>query len=201
MNEQIERIKKDLKELLSDYRYEHSLRVGETAKELARIYQIDEEKAYLAGIIHDIAKEFTKEENVKIMERNGKHLDINSTPRINHALVGAVYAKEKYHLGEDIIHAISSHTIGDIPMSTLDKIVFIADKIEPGKNYPKIEKERQLAKENLDKAIILCMENNHQKLRKENKKVALKSIEVLNNLKNNLHENADQQLNSLSVFF
>ena len=192
MNEQIEKIKKDLKELLSDYRYEHSLRVGETAKELAHIYQIDEEKAYLAGIIHDIAKEFTKEENIKIMERNGKHLDINSTPRINHALVGAVYAKEKYHLDEDIIHAISSHAIGDIPMSTLDKIVFIADKIEPGKNYPKIEEERQLAKKNLDKAIILCIENNHQKLRKENKKVAPKSIEVLNNLKNNLHENADQ---------
>ena len=186
MNEQIKRIKKDLKELLSDYRYEHSLRVGETAKELAHIYHVDEEKDYLAGIIHDIAKEFTKEQNEEIIKRNGYSLDKNSTPRINHAIVGAVYAKEKYHLDEEIIHAIFSHTIGDIPMSTLDKIVFIADKIEPGKNYPKIEEERKLAKENLDKAIILCMENNHQKLRKENKKIAPKSIEVLNDLKNKL---------------
>lgn len=189
MNEQIERIKKDLKESLSDYRYEHSLRVGEVSKELAHIYHIDEEKAYLAGLIHDIAKEFTEEENINIMERNGEYLDIRLTPRINHAIVGAVYAKEKYYLDEEIIHAISSHTIGDIPMSTLDKIVFVADKIEPGKNYPKIEKERQLAKENLDKAIILCIENNHQKLRKENKKISSKSIEVLNDLKNNLHKN------------
>ncbi len=192
MNEQIERIKKDLKESLSDYRYKHSLRVGEVSKELAHIYHVDEEKAYLAGIIHDIAKEFTKEQNEEIIKRNGCSLDKNSTPRINHAIIGAVYAKEKYHLDEDIIHAIFSHTIGDIPMSTLDKIVFIADKIEPGKNYPKIEEERQLAKENLDKAIILCMENNHQKLMKENKKISPKSIEVLNNLKNNLHKNTDQ---------
>ena len=192
MNEQIERIKKDLKELLSDYRYEHSLRVGETSKEFAHIYDIDEEKAYLAGLIHDIAKEFTKEQNEAIMKRNRQTIDKEENPRINHAIVGAVYAKEKYHLDEEIIHAISSHTIGDIPMSTLDKIVFVADKIEPGKNYPKIEEERQLAKENLDKAIILCIENNHQKLMKENKKVAPKSIEVLNNLKNNLHKNTYQ---------
>ena len=186
MNEQIERIKKDLKESLSDYRYEHSLRVGEVSKELAHIYHVDEEKAYLAGIIHDIAKEFTKEQNEEIIKRNGCSLDKNSTPRINHAIVGAVYAKEKYHLDEDIIHAIFSHTIGDIPMSTLDKIVFIADKIEPGKNYPQIEEERRLAKENLDKAMILCLENNHKKLKQENKKIASKSIEVLSYLKKNI---------------
>lgn len=186
MNELIERIKKDLKESLSEYRYEHSLRVGEVSKELAHIYHVDEEKAYLAGIIHDIAKEFTKEQNEEIIKRNGCSLDKNSTPRINHAIVGAVYAKEKYHLDEDIIHAIFSHTIGDIPMSTLDKIVFIADKIEPGKNYPQIEEERRLAKENLDKAMILCLENNHKKLKQENKKIASKSIEVLSYLKKNI---------------
>ena len=192
MNELIERIKKDLKESLSDYRYEHSLRVGEVSKELAHIYHVDEEKAYLAGIIHDIAKEFTKEQNEEIMKRNHQTINNKENPRINHAIVGAVYAKEKYHLDEEIIHAISSHTIGDIPMSTLDKIVFVADKIEPGKNYSKIEEERKLAKENLDKAIILCIENNHQKLMKENKKISPKSIEVLNNLKNNLHKNTYQ---------
>ena len=183
MNELTERIKKDLKELLSDYRYEHSLRVGETAKELARIYKVDEEKAYLAGITHDIAKEFTKEQNEAIMKRNHQTIDKEENPRINHAIVGAVYAKEKYHLDDEITHAIFSHTVGDIPMSDLDKIVFVADKIESGKNYPGIEEERQLSKENLDKAIILCMENNQKKLKKGNKKIAPKSIEVLNDLK------------------
>ena len=185
MNELTERIKKDLKELLSDYRYEHSLRVGETAKELARIYKVDEEKAYLAGITHDIAKEFTKEQNEAIMKRNHQTIDKEENPRINHAIVGAVYAKEKYHLDDEITHAIFSHTVGDIPMSDLDKIVFVADKIEPGKNYPGIEEERQLSKENLDKAIILCMENNQKKLKKENKKIVPKSIEVLSYLKKN----------------
>ena len=184
-NISVERVKKDLKKLLSDYRYEHSLRVGETAEELARIYKVDEEKAYLAGITHDIAKEFTKEQNEAIMKRNRQTIDKEENPRINHAIVGAVYAKEKYHLDDEITHAIFSHTVGDIPMSILDKIVFVADKIEPGKNYPKIEEERQLAKENLDKAIILCMENNHKKLKKEKKKVAPKSIEVLSYLKKN----------------
>ena len=70
-------------------------------------------------------------------------------------------------------------------MSDLDKIVFVADKIESGKNYPGIEEERQLSKENLDKAIILCMENNQKKLKKENKQIAPKSIEVLSYLKKN----------------
>ena len=185
MNELIERIKKDLKELLSDYRYEHSLRVGETAKKLASLYQVDEEEAYLAGILHDIAKEFTKEQNTEIMERNGKKLDVNLPPRITHAIVGAVYVKEKYHLDDKITHAIFSHTIGDIPMSTLDKIVFVADKIEPEKNYSGIDKERELAELDLNKATILCIENNHKKLKRENKKIAPKSIEVLSYLKKN----------------
>lgn len=185
MNELIEEIRRDLKGLLSDYRYEHSLRVGEVAKELAPLYQVDEEKAYLAGILHDIAKEFTKEQNIEIMKRNQQVIDLEESPRINHAIVGAVYAREKYHLDDEITHAIFSHTVGDIPMSALDKIVFVADKIEPFKNYPGIKEERELAKKDLDKAMILCIENNHKKLESEKKKIAPKSIKVLNYLKKN----------------
>ncbi len=182
---EIDFIKKDLKRLLSEERYQHSLRVAEVAKELAIVYHYDEDKAYLTGLVHDIAKEFTKEQNEAIMSGyDQKVLAIPiENPRLIHSDVGAIYLKERYGFDEEICHAVKSHTIGDIPMGLLDKIVFVADKIEPGKRYCGIEMERELAYQNIHQALILCMENNHRQLRKVKKFVEPKSIRVLDYLK------------------
>ena len=181
----VEIIKKDLEQSLSEYRFGHSLRVAEVARELANIYHYDPERAYLVGLLHDVAKEYTEEENLEVLNKHQVFLTFDdfSNSKIVHADVGALVAKEKYGLDEELCHAIFSHTLGDIPMGLLDKILFVSDKIESGKNYDGILEERKLAFVDLDQALILCIENNHKKLVRQKKKIHEKSIEVLNYLK------------------
>lgn len=179
----IDRIKEDLKQKLSEYRYNHSLNVANVCMELAKIYGIDKEKAYLTGLVHDIAKEFTKEEN-EYYQKKYKLLNFDEEyKRIIHSYVGAAYLKEKYNIDNEIYNAVKKHTIASLDMTMLDKILFVADKIEPGKDYPGIDKERELAKENIDKALILCLENNYKKLTSKGKKMHPTSLKVLNYLK------------------
>ena len=161
----VEEIKKDLESLLSEYRYNHCLRVGETAASLAKHYKINAEEAYLAGLTHDIAKEFTMEENEQFIKEH--NLDENlldpKNKKFIHGIVGAVLVREKYHFNKDMVNAIYYHTTGRPNMSDLEKIVYLADKIEPGKNYQGIEEERRLAYQDLDKAVILCLETKIKK--------------------------------------
>ena len=127
----IEKIKTDLKDRVSEYRYEHSLMVADEAKNLAKKYNLDEDKAYVAGLVHDIAKEFTNEENTLLVNKYNlsKDLLLESNHKIIHADVGAVYVKEKYGFDDEICMAVRYHTIGNPNMSTFDKIIYIADKI------------------------------------------------------------------------
>ena len=181
----VEKIKSDLKEMLSEYRYLHSLRVADVALELASIYAYDQDKAYLTGLVHDIAKEFTYEENLDIIKRYHLPMSLlhNNYHKILHSDIGAIVVRERYGLDEEISHAIFCHTTGDIPMNLLDRILFVADKIEPGKKYNGIEEERRLAYTNLNEALILCIENNQKKLIREKKNICPRSIRVLKYLK------------------
>ena len=181
----VEKIKGDLRDLLSEYRYLHSLRVAEVAKGLACLYCYDMHKAYMTGLVHDVAKEFSFEENKRVIEK--EHLDRSlldvSYRKMLHADIGAVIAREKYGFDEEMCHAIASHVVGNIPMNLLDKIVFVADKIEPGKVYDGIELERRMASVDIDKAMIMCIENNHKKLVREKKPIYPKSQLVLEYLR------------------
>ena len=103
--------------------------------------------------------------------------------KILHADIGSVLVREKYQVDEDICHAVKSHVVGDVPMNLLDKIVFVADKIEPFKKYDGIDEERLLAYQDIDDAMILCISNNHKKLIREKKSIYPKSFLVLNYLK------------------
>ncbi len=183
----VDSIKRDLEEMLSEYRYLHCLRVAKEAKRLARLYSCDEEKAYLAGLVHDIAKEFTLEQNREAIYKYSLPIELLNDDyfKMLHSDIGACIAYDKYHLDRDVCHAIKSHTIGDIPMNTLDKIVFVADKIEPFKLYDGIDEEREVANKDIHEATILCIQNYHKKLIKQHKNIYPKSIEVLNYLKNN----------------
>lgn len=182
--ETIEVIKKDLKKNLSEYRYEHSLRVAEEARKLACIYHIDPNIAYLVGLVHDVAKEFSEEENKIILQLNGvdlSNVDL-SNPRISHADIGAIVARERYGFTEEMCHAIRCHTLGDLNMNLLDKILFVADKIEPLKDYSGIQEEREIAYQDIDKALLLCIINNHKKLKEQGKKIHPRSLEILDSL-------------------
>lgn len=181
----IGRIKNDLRGYLSEYRFFHCLRVAYVARRLADVYHYDMDKAYVAGLIHDIAKEFSNEENMDVIMKYhlSKSLLDDDYSKLLHSDIGACLAKNVYGLDDDVCHAVMCHTIGDIPMNLLDKILFVADKIEPGKDYMGIEEERELAYKDINEATILCIENHHKKLVKTKKKIYPKSLDVLNYLK------------------
>ena len=184
--ELIDKIKEDLKNTLSERRYIHSLGVMEMAVELAQIYNVDEKKAELAGLLHDNAKEMTPEELLKYVDDN--NIKISEVERINtkilHGKVGADIAKKKYGVSKEIQEAIEYHTTTNPNMTTLDKIVFVADKIELNRKSATydIESERELAKKDLDGAVIFIINSNITSLIQKDKLINEESINTRNKL-------------------
>ena len=162
MNERFNKIKKTLKKELDKDRYEHTLGVMYTSACLAMANGYDMEKAQLAGLLHDCAKCIPNEKKLKICAKNNIPVTQveKDNPFLLHAKVGAFLARALYEIeDEEILHAISVHTTGAPAMNTLDKIVFIADYIEPKRDKAANLKEiRKTAFEDLDEALkmILC---------------------------------------------
>lgn len=181
---QIKKIKEDLKNSLSEYRYEHSILVADEAKKLANRYNVDERKAYIAGLVHDIAKEFDDEENIAWIKKYklNNELFLPEYKKIIHADIGAVVVKEKYNLDEEISNAVLYHTIGSINMTLLDKIIFVSDKVARKTKNEELDKIRDAAYENIDKALYLLLMKQKNKLEKENKRMHPNSIKLLQNL-------------------
>lgn len=134
---EINEIKSKLKDVLTDKRYKHTKGVAYTAMCMAMVYDVDLNKAELAGYLHDNAKCLSDE---KLLKKCLKHkIELTKVEKDNpyllHAKLGAYYAKSKYGIDdEEIISAIRYHTTGRPSMSILEKIIFIADYIEPGRN-------------------------------------------------------------------
>ena len=154
----LKKIRKAMEKTLDAQRYEHTLGVSYTAAALAMRYGADIRKAQLAGMLHDCAKCLTNEKKFQICEKH--NISINDAERKNpsllHAKVGSFLAMEEYHVTDpDVINAILNHTTGRPGMSVLEKIVYIADYIEPArKQAPNLGEIRRLAFEDLDKALI-----------------------------------------------
>lgn len=160
---ELDEIRKDLKRVLSEKRYLHSIGVEEVACDMALLYGFDMEKARIAGILHDCAKYLT---NQQLLEECDKFQipvkDIErKCPFLLHAKVGAIYARIKYGIEDDqIISAINYHTTGRPAMSLLEKIIFTADYIEPyRKRLPRIEEIRKMAYTDIDMAVEMVTEN------------------------------------------
>lgn len=157
-------IKEIQNKLLNDIgkkRFEHSLRVAETAKKLAEIYSVDVKKAYLAGLIHDCAK-YNEEAYIKKYNIDFSIYPVSSIKDpVLHSFLGAEVAKKVYNIYDgDVLKAIEFHTTGRPDMSDLEKIIFIADAIEPARDFEGIEKIRKLAFENLNKAMLNLLDSN-----------------------------------------
>lgn len=151
---ELQEIRKKVKKELDKDRYEHTKGVMYTAACLAMAHEGDMEQAMLAGLLHDCAKCVPNDEKIRICEEN--HIIISSVERENptllHAKLGALYASTKYEVTDpEIIHAIKIHTTGEPGMSLLDKIIFIADYIEPKRDKAAhLDEIRKLAFEDLD---------------------------------------------------
>ena len=184
--ELIEQIKKDLKEILSERRYIHSLGVMEMAGKLAKIHNEDIETTKIAGLLHDIAKEMPKEEMLKYVKEN--NIETNKIERINtailHGKIGADMARKRYGVSKQIQDAIKYHTTTSPEMDTLAKIVYVADKTEMNRKSEDydIEYERKLAKEDLDAVIIYIIDANIKSLIDKNKLIEEESVKTRNSL-------------------
>ena len=154
----IEEIKTELRSILSKKRYIHSLGVAGEAEKLARRYGADTAKAYLAGLVHDCAKEYKPDDMEKILKSEyGVSVDSMSRvmPKILHGPLGACEAQSKFGIYDpEILDAVKYHTTGKGGMCLLTKIVYIADYIEPNRDFDGVETLRKMAYDNIDEAII-----------------------------------------------
>lgn len=149
-----EDIQDKLKITLDESRFEHTLGVMYTAGCMAMAHGYDIEKSMLAGLLHDCAKCMTHEERVALCKEH--QVEVTTSEQENkailHAKAGAILAKIEYDITDaDILHAIAVHTTGEPSMNMLDKIIYIADYIEPGRDKaPNLEYIRTLAYQDLD---------------------------------------------------
>ena len=154
----IRKIRRKMEKVLDPKRFEHTLGVAYTASALAMCYDVDINKAQTAGLLHDCAKCMSNEKKLSICEKH--HIPVNEVERKNlfllHAKVGSYVAMKQFNIhDQDIINAILNHTTGRPGMSQLEKIIYIADYIEPGrKQAPNLTKLRRLAFQDLDQALL-----------------------------------------------
>ena len=153
----VRKLTKAMEETLSGKRFQHTLGVAYTAAAMAMKYDVDVKKALIAGLLHDCAKCMSDEKLLKLSEK--ENIEVTDVERRNpyllHAKVGAMLASKEYDIDdEEILDAITYHTTGRPGMTDLDKIVFVADYIEPGRDKaPNLAKVRKLAFEDLDGAV------------------------------------------------
>lgn len=176
-----------LKDNLSEKRYIHSIGTAECARDLAIKFGLDSEKAYMAGLLHDCAKCFSNEKLLEIINNN---LNVQKVELMNyktlHAPVSAYIAKNNFGVEDnEILSAIRWHTLGKIDMTDFEKIIFLADKIEPktrDKDY--LEEVRDYLKEEngLNKAMLKCYKETIKSLVKRDLKICPVTIDIYNNL-------------------
>jgi len=177
-----------IKANLKESRFIHTLGVISVAKKLAVKNGVDEEKAEIAALCHDIAKNVPKEEMEKVIIKNNIILsqDEKNTKELWHSILAPIYAKEKLKIDDsEILSAIRWHTTGTENMSKLDKIIYIADMIEPSRNFDGLEEIRKETINNLDNGVLLGLTHSISFLLQKGALVDVNSIKARNYLINN----------------
>ncbi len=181
-------IKEWLRVNLTAEKYVHSLGTAEAARAIAQKCSYDSEKAYLAGLVHDCAKNLSSEEQLTLIERAPFNLidGEDENKKVLHAPAGAVLAREMFGItDEEILNAVRWHTLGCVDMTTLEKIIFLADKIEP-ETRGREEYERRLKALDtvggLEKEIFQCYDYTIKSLVERRLKICAQTIEVYNYL-------------------
>ena len=160
----IEEMRALLQQSLKPKRYEHSLRVYETALKMAGQYRADVEKVAVAALIHDCGRQVPKEASVAKAKELGIPVDPveAAQPILLHAKLGVYYAVRKYGIDADnkeVLDAIRYHSTGTADMTDTAKIVFLADLIEPGRDFEGVEEIREASFQDLDRGMLLAYDN------------------------------------------
>ncbi len=178
----IKEIEEIIKSKLSEKRYYHSKCVQKRCIELAKIYNVDEEKASLVGIAHDIAKEMTKDEKLEYVRKNNIEIDEieEKNTELLHSKIGAHIAKTQFRFTDDMVKAIENHTTGNENMDMLSKILFISDATGEDRTWEGKEEIVDLSKKDIDKAILYCIKFTVKDVLEKNRKIHLNTIKTWN---------------------
>ena len=149
---------------LSDKRYEHTINVKKMAVKLAKQYGVDEEKAALAALLHDSAKELSKDEMRAIMQAHPEYAEggeSRPTP-VWHGICAAILARTEWGVEDEaVLSAIACHTAGKPGMSKLDKIVYLADMSSAERDWPGVNRLRKLERKDLDAAMLMALKQTN----------------------------------------
>ncbi len=184
-------VEKKLRQALSAKRYRHSVGVSQTAAELAERFDADIDRATVAGLLHDCARELP---NKTLLKRAADSAIVvgsleESSPVLLHAVVSARLAAEEYGVQDEaVLRAIALHTTGGAGMGKLDKIIFLADFIEPGRIFPGVDRLRDLADRNLDKAVLAAFDQTIRHLLDKGMVIHPASVAGRNELLLSLHD-------------
>lgn len=172
-----------LRDILSKSRFEHVLRVADTAKKLASVYQANEDLAFLAGLVHDSAKPMTPDTLGGYgisLDNDQRQLFATYSP-VWHAFVGAEVVEKLFDINNaELIDSIIYHTTGTANMSLLSEILFVADFVEPGRKSSISKELYPVAFENLKKAIALITQFTIEKLISRNLKIHPFTVDCYN---------------------
>ncbi len=177
----MEALEKVVTGLLKPSRVNHVLGCRDTAAELARRWGADEQDAARAGMLHDITKALDGPLQLTLCREYGIVLGEFSrkNPKTLHALTGSLVAERIFGENEAVVAAIASHTTGKAHMNTLEKIIYVADYMEPNRDFPGVEELRHLAFTDLDKALKLGLQMTLQLLQQQGREISPESAQAL----------------------
>ena len=177
----MEELEKVVISLLNPNRVNHVLGCRDTAAKLARIWGVDETDAARAGMLHDVTKAIDGPLQLTLCRAYGKVLSDFSQryPKTLHALTGSLVAERIFGENEKVVAAIASHTTGKGNMTMLEKIIYVADYMEPNRDFPGVDKLRHYAETDMDAALKLGLEMTLEHLKRQGAEVSPESKEAL----------------------
>lgn len=150
----------------------HTYAVAEEAKKLAKRHGEDMEKAEIAALFHDSCRDLGIDELNGYIRRFGLDPAYLNNANLAHSKIAACVMEEDFHIKDrDIINAVRYHTTGRADMSRLEKILYLADAIEPNRNYDGVEKLRELAYQDLDEACLYALEQSIQYVKRKGERL------------------------------
>ncbi|MGN0729576.1 bis(5'-nucleosyl)-tetraphosphatase (symmetrical) YqeK [Treponema sp.] len=182
----IGKIRKYAKSALKEKRYEHSVRVAEMAAFLCGLFGCDKDAGYLAGISHDICKNMDDSEILQLASDDGMAVSVveKAKPSLLHGRAAAVLLQRRFSVSDaDVVQAVANHTLGAAGLCPLAKIVYVADKIEPGRPQSTDEYRRNLFSMTLNEMTLFVVRENMEYLNSRQKKIADASYEFEADLK------------------
>lgn len=180
-----EKVRRYVKKSVSEKRYSHSVRTAEMCRKLCALYGLDEKTGYFAGISHDMCKNFKPEQLLSLAKEDGADVSEleRKKPSLLHGRAAAVLLKNDFGVTDSsVLEAVANHTFGKTGMCSLAKVLYAADKIEPGREHVTEDYLARLLALSLDGLVKAVLEENIDYLRKKGSAVAQESEKLLESL-------------------